>query len=89
MARQFPIWVDIRSCLYSCKKSYGVKDHSDQNIKVGTSSRNSHDFGTIRLSRRNIDGEDVFQIAWVNRNGKHKVVDRVKVKDKQKLVAVR
>lgn len=44
MSRQYPIWNIIKSCIYSQPKSYGVREHSDCSIRVGTSSSNSHEF---------------------------------------------
>lgn len=48
-SRSYPLWVDISSCIYRSKKSYGVQKHSTQNIFVGTSAQNSHYFGKIEL----------------------------------------
>ena len=63
--RQYRIWNSIQSCLYSSSggrtgnKSYGVKEHSTIEMNVGTSSRNSHPFATIRQSVRELSNGDL------------------------------
>jgi len=47
--RQYPIWVDMVNNSYNSSKSYGVNDYNIQNVKVGTSSRNSFDFAKIEM----------------------------------------
>lgn len=60
---QYPVWVDIDSCIYKQKKSYGVKQHSEQHIKVGTSSRNSHDFATVEIRHgKDESGGQIFKL---------------------------
>ena len=44
--RQYPIWNIIQACIYKGAKSYGVKNEGVVNIKIGTSSSNSHSFLT-------------------------------------------
>lgn len=61
--RQYPIWVDINSCIYKQKKSYGVKRHSDQEVRIGTSSSNSHKFATVTLTHDELpDGGRVYTL---------------------------
>ena len=58
MSRQYPIWVEIDSCVYNQKKSYGVKNHSTQTVFAGTSSKNSHLLGSVELSHKELDNGD-------------------------------
>ena len=44
MSRQYPIWNIITACIYNSCKSYGVKNTGDVEVRVGTSSKNSHLF---------------------------------------------
>jgi hypothetical protein len=56
--QSYPIWNQINSCIYADKagskgnKSYGVKQHSEVSIYVGTSARNSHKFLTHSVTHR-------------------------------------
>lgn len=61
MARQYPIWVEINSCAYTSRKSYGIKRHGRQEISVGSSSSNSHHFIDIELKKKEIDDKVHFQ----------------------------
>lgn len=56
--RSYPIWLDVTSCIYKSSKSYGVKRDGNTNIYVGTNANNSHHFGKIRLTHRDL-GEGV------------------------------
>ena len=47
--RQYPIWVDMNNNSYNSSKSFGVRDFAIQNVKIGTSSRNSFDFAKIEM----------------------------------------
>ena len=67
--RQYPIWNEINSCIYSNhnkrsgNKSYGVREHSEIKMKVGTSRQNSFDFATIKQSvKKNDDGSLTFRL---------------------------
>lgn len=57
MSRNYPIWVDVQSCIYSGNggssgnKSFGVRDHSEQTIKIGSSRTYSWDFAEIKITR--------------------------------------
>lgn len=51
MADQYPIWVEVRSCAYNSGKSYGIKEDGVQQIHVGSSVKNSHLFGTVRITK--------------------------------------
>lgn len=52
MAQSYPIWHDITSCIYKASKSYGAKDTSEDNILVGSSAKNSHQFAKVLTTRR-------------------------------------
>tara|TARA_R110002020_G_scaffold460537_1_gene679094 strand:+ start:329 stop:616 length:288 start_codon:yes stop_codon:yes gene_type:complete len=63
--RQYPIWCNINSCAYSQKqggssgnKSYGIKEHGECEIVIGTSSRNSHHFLNHKTTHRLLDNGD-------------------------------
>lgn len=49
--RQYPIWVDVESCVYKSDKSYGIKSTGKQKIFVGTSKRNSHLFTKVEIQK--------------------------------------
>ena len=44
MSRSYPVWNIINSCAYSRNKSYGIREHGEVEVRVGSSSRNSHFF---------------------------------------------
>lgn len=50
--KSYSIWHDVTSCLYKSSKSYGAKDTSEDNILVGSSASNSHQFARIITTRR-------------------------------------
>ena len=52
MSRQYPIWNIITACIYKSGKSYGVKNTGEVEIRVGTSSSNSHTFLKHRVTHR-------------------------------------
>lgn len=62
--RQYPIWNNIQSCAYANKqgrsgnKSYGIKEHGETQILVGTSRSNSHEFLTHKTTHRQYDNGD-------------------------------
>lgn len=60
--RAYPIWVEVDSCLYKNKKSFGAKDHSEMNIRVGSSASNSHKFADVELTRKKRKGNWRFQL---------------------------
>jgi hypothetical protein len=51
-SRQYPIWNIITACIYKGGKSYGVKNTGEVEIRVGTSSKNSHTFLKHRVTHR-------------------------------------
>ena len=62
--RQYPIWHKINSCIYANSgtrtgnKSFGTKEHSQTEIKVGSSSKNSHDFLRHETTHRQHENGD-------------------------------
>ena len=65
--RQYPIWNIITACIYkngtpsdhhSGSKSYGVKDTGEVEIRVGTSSSNSHTFLKHTTTHRQLENGD-------------------------------
>ena len=84
--RSYPMYNIINSCAYAEKpkskgnKSYGVKKHSEINVKVGSSATHSNDFCTIKQSVKDFGNWRRFQIkidnkvvktAYFNTNTKH------------------
>jgi hypothetical protein len=50
--RSYPIWNNITACCYQSGKSYGVKETGENNICVGSSANNSHDFLQTLITKR-------------------------------------
>ena len=50
--KQYPIWNDINACIYKSGKSYGIRNDGVNQIKIGTSSRNSWDFVKTRVTHK-------------------------------------
>ena len=70
--KSYPIWNKIQSCAYANNgnrtgnKSYGIKEHGETNIVVGTSASNSHDFITHKTTHKQHakgDSENHFNIS--------------------------
>ena len=56
--RQYPIWNIITACIYKSGKSYGVKDTGEVEVRVGTSSSNSHTFLKHTTTHRQLENGD-------------------------------
>jgi hypothetical protein len=56
--RQYPIWNIITACIYKSGKSYGVKDTGEVEVRVGTSSSNSHTFLKHTTTHRRVENFD-------------------------------
>ena len=56
--RQYPIWNIITACIYKSGKSYGVKDTGEVEVRVGTSSSNSHLFLKHTTTHRQLENGD-------------------------------
>jgi|TARA_R100000049_G_C1951626_1_gene99896 hypothetical protein len=83
--RQYPIWVDMVNNSYNSSKSYGVNDYNIQNVKIGTSSRNSFDFVKLEIGVANeylkktyslyVDGELIKQAVYNTKTKKMELED--------------
>ena len=56
--KSYPIWNNIRACIYKSDKSYGVKETGDVEIRVGTSASNSHLFLRHSTTHRILENGD-------------------------------
>jgi hypothetical protein len=56
--KSYPIWNNIRACIYKSDKSYGVKETGDVEIRVGTSASNSHLFLRHSTTHRVLENGD-------------------------------
>ena len=56
--KSYPIWNNIRACIYKSDKSYGVKETGDVEIRVGTSASNSHLFLRHSTTHRLLNNGD-------------------------------
>lgn len=56
--RQYPIWNIITACIYKSAKSYGVKNTGEVEVRVGTSSSNSHLFLKHTTTHRQLENGD-------------------------------
>ena len=56
--RQYPIWNIITACIYKSGKSYGVKDTGEVEVRIGTSSSNSHTFLKHTTTHRQLENGD-------------------------------
>lgn len=72
-SRSYPMYNIIQSCAYSSQpytkgnKSFGVRKHSEINVKVGSSATHSNDFCTIKQSVRDFGNWRIFQIKVDNK----------------------
>ena len=58
MSKMYPIWNDVQACIYKSSKSYGVRNTGEVEIRVGTSSKNSHKFLQHTTTHRLLDNGD-------------------------------
>ena len=64
MAQSYPIWIDVSGDNYKNSKSFGSRDHVAQDIKVGSSARNSNDLARVSIHMREDDaGNRTFALA--------------------------
>lgn len=54
----YPIWNDVRACIYKASKSWGARQTSEVFVKVGSSAKNSHDFIRHATTHRQHDNGD-------------------------------
>tara|TARA_R100000734_G_scaffold10596_1_gene8008 strand:- start:213 stop:512 length:300 start_codon:yes stop_codon:yes gene_type:complete len=71
--RSYPIYNIINSCAYASKpyqkgnKSYGVREHSEINVKVGSGAAYSNDFCTIKQTVKSFGNWSVFRLKVDNK----------------------
>tara|TARA_R100000656_G_scaffold79845_1_gene58629 strand:- start:137 stop:457 length:321 start_codon:yes stop_codon:yes gene_type:complete len=58
----YPIWNEIKSCLYKKDKSYGIRQHNMIKSFIGTSKKNSHEFAEIEFNVRETPQGKLFQL---------------------------
>ena len=64
---QYPIWNKITACIYKSDKNYGVRHTGDVQVRVGTSSHNSHVFLHHTTTVRNHENGDKEFRFYLNR----------------------
>ena len=64
MAYSYPIWNDVKACIYKSSKSYGAKDTSEVNVRVGTSASNSEHLVSHYTTRREQGAYTVFTFGY-------------------------
>ena len=52
MSKSYPIWNRITACIYKGSKCYGVKNDGTNEILIGTSKSNSHEFVRTRVTHK-------------------------------------
>ena len=52
MSKSYPIWNKITAFIYKSSKCYGVKNDGLNEILIGTSKSNSHEFVRTRVTHR-------------------------------------
>ena len=52
MAKSYPIWNRITACIYKGSKCYGVKNDGLNEVLIGTSKSNSHEFVRTRVTHK-------------------------------------
>lgn len=66
--KQYPIWIDVEACIYKSSKSYGAKNTNHEKVLVGTSSKNSHQFCTRSVTRKELSDYRGFKDVLVFRS---------------------
>jgi len=85
--RQYPIWVDMNNNSYNSSKSFGVRDFAIQNVKIGTSSRNSFNFGKIEIGVVDSDNKKTYSL-YVDNVPIKKAVYNLKTKEMEAVEVV-
>ena len=75
--RSYPIWIDVKACIYKTSKSYGAKSINEQTILVGSSKSNSHELCTIKNYSKEYDSYAGFKDVIIFRTK----IDDVVVKE--------
>ena len=55
MSRSYPKWNRITACIYKGSKCYGVQNDGLNEILIGTSKSNSHEFVRTRVTHKKHD----------------------------------
>ncbi len=55
MSKSYPIWNTITACIYKGSKCYGVQNDGLNQILIGTSASNSHEFVRTRVTHKKHD----------------------------------
>ena len=55
MSRSYPIWNKITGCIYMGSKCFGVRNDGLNEILIGTSKSNSHEFVKTRITHKKHD----------------------------------
>ena len=55
MSRSYPIWNKIQACIYKASKCYGVRNDGLNEVLIGTSKSNSHEFVKTRITHKKHD----------------------------------
>jgi hypothetical protein len=61
MSRSYPIWNEVRACIYQSSKSFGAKNISEIQVKVGSGSSNSFDFVSHATKKIDLDDKLIFR----------------------------
>ena len=64
--RMYPIWNEIKSCIYKASRSYGVRGIGEVSVRVGTSASNSHHFIDHKVTHRLMDNGDRIYRFYIN-----------------------
>lgn len=64
--RSYPIWYQVTNCNYKNNPNFGFRETGEVNIKVGSSSSNSHQFVKTEIRKREkvIDGVDCIVFTY-------------------------
>ena len=79
MSRSYPIWNRITACIYKGSKCFGVKNDGLNEILIGTSKSNSHEFVKTRIThKKHDDGTRTYhflphQTEYKNRPNLHRI----------------
>jgi len=55
--RQYPIWCDVDAPNYKSDKSFGTRDYTTTDVKIGSSRVNSFDFVKTEIKKSVLDCE--------------------------------
>jgi len=58
MAQSYPIWNIVTACIYKGKKSYGVRERGEVEVRIGTSGSNSYTFVHHKTTHKILENGD-------------------------------